>query len=70
MWTFTPPGHPAHPAVVRRTMFEKDGTWYQKMTALCQSDKSSCDKLMEEFRKLNDQMKEYIQKRQQSGSAR
>jgi hypothetical protein len=56
IWSFTPPGHPAHPAVVKRTVVERDGTVGMQMTALCQADKEACDKLMEEFKALNAQM--------------
>ena len=56
LWTFTTDGHPAHPTAVRRTPYQKDGAWYITMSALCQSDKASCDTLMEQFQQLNEDM--------------
>lgn len=52
-WSFTPPGHPAHPAAVKRKVVERDGQSWIDMRALCQADKAACDKLMEEFQALN-----------------
>jgi len=50
-WSFTPPGHYAHPAVVRRLIEQrKDGEVHVEIAALCGADKASCDKLMAEFR--------------------
>ena len=56
LWSFTPPNHPAHPAVVRRTVISRDGAIGIDMTALCQASKAACDKLMEDFKGLNARM--------------
>jgi hypothetical protein len=56
LWSFTPPNHPAHPAVVKRTVVSRDGVVGINMTALCQASKAACDKLMEEFKELNARM--------------
>lgn len=56
IWSFTPPDHPAHPAVVRRALVQKDGALNMDMTALCQASKEACDKLMGEFKALNARM--------------
>ena len=54
-WSFTPRGHYAHPAVVRRLIQQKPGgEIYFEISALCGSDKDSCAKLMAEFRARND----------------
>ncbi|MDB5959390.1 MAG: heat shock protein DnaJ-like protein [Massilia sp.] len=58
IWSFSPLGHPAHPAVVKRTIVENGGMVGMDMTALCQADKVSCDNLMEEFKALNARMSE------------
>jgi hypothetical protein len=29
-WYLTKPNHPAHPGIIKRYLFEKDGTWYVK----------------------------------------
>ncbi|MBO6784343.1 MAG: DUF4019 domain-containing protein [Alphaproteobacteria bacterium] len=57
IWSFTPPNHPAHPAVVRRTVIEQNGTLSIDMQALCGADKQTCDSLVAEFRKLNEQLR-------------
>ncbi len=56
IWSFTPPNHPAHPAVVKRAVVSRDGVVGIDMTALCQASKAACDKLMEEFKALNARM--------------
>jgi hypothetical protein len=58
LWSFTPPGHPAHPGAVRRTIVERDGTLFVDMAILCQATKSACDKLAEDFTALNAKMRE------------
>jgi hypothetical protein len=65
LWSFTPPNHPAYPAAVKRALVEKDGAWHVEMNALCQADKAACDKLMAEFRTLNDNMRESIERSHQ-----
>lgn len=55
LWSFTPPSHPAHPAVVRRAVIKKnDGAVVIEMTALCQAEKAPCDRLMADFEELNE----------------
>ena len=49
-WFFTPEGHPAHPAVVKRTAVERDGVGMIDLAALCQADQSVCDQLLDDFR--------------------
>lgn len=55
-WSFTPPNHPAYPAAVKRTIVSHGGGISIEMTALCQASKAACDKLMEEFKELNERM--------------
>lgn len=64
VWSFTPEGHPAHPAAVKRTTFEEDGAVYIKMAILCQSTKLECDKLVEQFQELNERVKQEMQHKQ------
>lgn len=52
-WSFAPDGHPAYPAVVKRTVVERDGGVSIDMRALCQAQKSECDKLIDAFKALN-----------------
>ena len=49
-WFFTPDGHPAHPAVVKRTAVERDGVGMIDLAALCQADQAVCDRLLDDFR--------------------
>src|SRR6266853_4246279 len=53
-WSFTPPNHPAHPAAVKRTIVSREGGIAIEMTALCQAGKAACDKLIAEFKDLNE----------------
>jgi len=62
IWSFTPSNHPAHPAAVKRTVVEKNGAIYIEMNALCQASKSECDKLIAEFKELNEQMRRSMRK--------
>jgi hypothetical protein len=49
-WFFTPEGHPAHPAVVKRTALERDGVGMIDLAALCQAEQGACDQLLVDFR--------------------
>lgn len=55
-WSFTPLGHPAHPAAVKRTIVSRDGNLAIEMGVLCQAAKPACDRLVAEFQQLNEQM--------------
>lgn len=62
LWSFTPPGHYAYPAAVRRAIKQADGRVYVEMSALCEADKAPCDRLVREFQQLNQKMREDIQR--------
>jgi hypothetical protein len=65
-WSFTPPGHYAYPAVVKRIIKQSaDGNVFIQMTALCQAEKSPCDRLIEEFEQLNERIRQSTQRRLQ-----
>jgi hypothetical protein len=49
-WFFTPEGHAAHPAVVKRTATERDGLGMIDLVALCHAEQSACDRLLDDFR--------------------
>jgi hypothetical protein len=67
-WSFTPLGHYAHPAVVKRAIKQStDGNIYVEMTALCQAEKTPCDRLIEEFNHLNERIRQDIQRRSKGG---
>lgn len=63
LWSFTPDSHPAHPAVVRRTVIQRGDEILINMKGLCQASKDACDKLMAEFEALNAQMRENMKRR-------
>lgn len=55
VWSFTPAGHPAHPAVVRRSIdVGDDGVPRVEMGVLCQGDKPACDALAKSFQTINE----------------
>jgi hypothetical protein len=63
VWSFTPQSHPAHPAVVRRSMKQdKTGKVYVEMVALCQAEKEPCDQLVRNFQLLNEQIRENVRR--------
>lgn len=61
LWSFTPPGHPAYPAAVKRILTKKDGAWYIETQMLCEAEKAPCDKLADDFYELNDKMRRTIE---------
>jgi len=49
-WFFTPEGHAAHPAVVKRTAIEREGIGLIDLAALCETEQAACDRLLDDFR--------------------
>jgi hypothetical protein len=67
-WSFTPDTHRAHPAVVRRAIkVNGEGGLYIEMSALCQAEKTDCDKLLEDFKELNERIRQSVRARLQQG---
>jgi hypothetical protein len=63
-WSFTPVGHYAYPAVVKRVIKRNSsGGLYIEIAALCEAEKVNCDKLIQEFVALNDRIRDNIQQR-------
>jgi len=63
-WSFTPTGHYAYPAVVRRAVkVNPAGDVYIEMTGLCQAEKGPCDRLMDEFKDLNEKIRASVKTR-------
>lgn len=56
LWSFTPAGHPAHPAAVKRQFVTEDGRLTLKTSISCQAAKAPCDDLVREFDALNERM--------------
>jgi hypothetical protein len=53
-WFFTPEGHEAHPAVVKRTASELRGVGFIDLAALCHVEQSACDRLLDDFRQQHE----------------
>jgi hypothetical protein len=53
-WFFTPEGHDAHPAVVKRAALERGGMGLIDLAALCQSEQPACDRLLDDFRQQHE----------------
>jgi hypothetical protein len=53
-WFFTPEGHDAHPAVVKRAAIERDGVGMIDLAALCQAEQAACDALLDDFRQRHE----------------
>jgi hypothetical protein len=60
-WSFTPAGHPAHPAVAKRVLDQENGSWLINMDILCEADQAACDQFVRDFEALNEQMRQFIQ---------
>jgi hypothetical protein len=63
VWSFTPAGHPAHPAAVRRTITQEGDKIFVKMSALCEAPKPACDVLVSEFQDLAKKMQDSLQRK-------
>lgn len=53
LWTFTAEGHEAHPSAVKRELVDRDGAFLLEMSILCEATTEPCDRLAQEFAKLN-----------------
>jgi hypothetical protein len=53
-WFFTPGGHAAHPAVVKRTAIERGGVGMIDLAALCHAEQTACDRLLDDFRQQHE----------------
>ncbi|HET7608598.1 MAG TPA: hypothetical protein VFL84_07985, partial [Gammaproteobacteria bacterium] len=53
-WFFTPEGHAAHPAVVKRTAVERGGVGMIDLAALCHAEQAACDRLLDDFRQQHE----------------
>jgi len=60
-WSFTPPDHPAYPAVAKRTLYQDQDGWHIKMNVRCEAGKAACDQFVRDFEALNQQMLQAIQ---------
>lgn len=67
-WSFTPEGHPAHPAVVRRIIRRGPGTVDVQTTMLCEAPAPACAALQAEFEALSERIRQAVRARGRQGS--
>ena len=60
IWSFPPESHEANPSVVKRAVEQSNGKISIVTTVSCSAAKSVCDRLVQEFIKLNDKVKNEI----------
>lgn len=60
VWSFSPPGYLAYPAVVKRFTEERDGSVVLVMNVICEAKKAPCDELVREFQKMNEKIQSGI----------
>jgi hypothetical protein len=63
IWSFTPAGHYANPAVGRRTLHQQQGGFFVRTEILCQAQKAACDRLKADYDLLDKRMMDAINKR-------
>lgn len=68
-WSFTPKGHAAHPAVVRRIVKRIGADVSVEMASLCEAPAEACAKLLQEFEAMNPRVIQAIKARGRQGSA-
>lgn len=68
LWSFTPLGHPAYPAVLRRELKQdKDGVTYVDMGGLCEAEQAACNALMLEYQEANQKIVESLKQNSRQG---
>jgi hypothetical protein len=60
IWSFTPEDHATHPTVIRRDIVKRGDEVLIEMNALCHSSKFDCDQLIEEFKKINQRIRDNL----------
>jgi len=68
-WSFTPSGHYAYPAVVRRTIKRSaDGKVDVETASLCEAPEAECSKLLVEFAAMNERITQALKARGRQAS--
>jgi hypothetical protein len=62
-WSFTPEGNPAHPAAVKRILYEKDRQIVMETKVLCEAKKDACDALVRDFEVLAKRIQDDLKRR-------
>lgn len=60
LWSFPPKGDPAYPSAVKRTAVQTGSGITMDMRVLCQSTQAACDKLVADFKALNEQVRDSL----------
>jgi len=60
VWSFTSEDHLTHPTVIRREIVKRGGEVSIKMDALCHSSQFDCDQLIDEFKAINERIKQNL----------
>ena len=61
VWTFAPKDDPAYPAVVKRSLVERNGDLMLQTGVLCGASKAICDDFVRKFLRLNEEMARAVQ---------
>lgn len=64
VWTFTVPGHPAHPSAVCRRPVQDGDQMRLEMNVRCDAVEAECQKLVKAFQELNQRMLQELRKQQ------
>jgi hypothetical protein len=64
VWTFTVPGHPAHPSAVCRRPVQDGDQMRLEMNVQCNAAEAECQKLVTAFQELNQRMLQELRKQQ------
>jgi len=57
IWFFSPKKHTAYPAVIKKSIIAKGNGIETKIVTLCEAAKPDCDKLIDQFKKINNEYK-------------
>ena len=55
IWFFSPKKHAAYPAVIKKSIVAKGNGIETKIVTLCEAAKPECDKLINQFKKINNE---------------
>jgi hypothetical protein len=64
VWTFTVPGHPAHPSVVCRRPVQEGAEMRLQTQVQCNAIETECQKLVKAFQELNQRMLQELRRQQ------
>jgi hypothetical protein len=68
-WTVTKEANPAHPAIICRELKQLNGAVIMKSDASCTKDKTVCEAMIAEFKQLDQQMRQNVEKTKQPDGA-